>query len=52
MYRCKPCDVHVEPEARAAHSATDAHRANGGSPEVDEDDYEPLPGTRGTSKTR
>lgn len=52
MYRCVRCDEHVEDDARASHSATSAHQENGGSPEVVEEDYEELPHTRGTSKTR
>lgn len=53
MYRCKRCDESVEVEQRAAHSATQVHQSNGGSAEVDEEDYEEEdPGTRGMSKTR
>ena len=52
MYRCKRCDQVVEVEERTAHSATEAHQSNGGSAEVDEEDYEEVdPGTRGMSKT-
>ncbi|HEX4980481.1 MAG TPA: hypothetical protein VFV63_02240 [Ilumatobacteraceae bacterium] len=52
MYRCKRCDEDVEDDERAAHSASEAHLSNGGSVEVDEEDYEEDPGTRGMSKTR
>jgi hypothetical protein len=53
MHRCKRCDDYVEDDERAAHSASEVHRSNGGSAEVDEEDYEKQdPGTRGMSKTR
>lgn len=53
MYRCKRCDEVVEDGDRAVHSASDVHQSNGGSAEVDEEDYEAEdPGTRGMSKTR
>ena len=52
MYRCTRCDEFVDDDDRADHSATSAHQDNGGSADVVDDDYEELPPTRGTSKTR
>ncbi len=52
MYRCNKCDEFVEDEDRAAHSALEVHQSNGGSAEVDEEDYEEgAPRPRGMSKT-
>lgn len=52
MYRCKRCDEFVDGDDRAHHSASNAHQGNGGNSQVVDDDYEELPPTRGTSKTR
>lgn len=52
MYRCVRCDETVDDADRASHSATVAHRENGGSAEVVEEDYEEFGPTRGTSKTQ
>jgi hypothetical protein len=52
MYRCVRCDENVDDGDREDHSASAAHQSNGGSSTVVEDDYEPLPEPRGTSKTR
>ena len=52
MYHCKPCDEYVDDDERKAHSAGEAHQSNGGSAEPDDEDYELVPPTRGTSKTR
>ena len=52
MYRCNKCDEFVEDEDRTAHSASEVHQSNGGSADVDEEDYEEgVPRTRGMSKT-
>lgn len=52
MYRCMRCDEFVDGDDRANHSASSAHQEKGGNSEVVDDDYEALPPTRGTSKTR
>ncbi len=52
MYRCVRCDENVDDDDRARHSATTPHQDNGGQADVVEEDYEELPRTRGTSKTR
>ena len=52
MYRCVRCDEEVDDREREQHSASATHQENGGNADVVEEDYEWLPGTRGTSKTR
>ncbi len=41
--RCVRCGTDVGADDRPSHSATDEHRANGGGPLVDDQDYEPVP---------
>ena len=52
MRRCKRCDEYVEDDERGVHSSSEVHRSNGGSAEVDEEDYDEDSGSRGMSKTR